>query len=204
MSDNDNAERAMEETTEAGGGATAADETEGDANQGDANNNNNNNNTGNRAQLAELPLEWTQMGQCNDPDAPGNVIRLPSEVGEINKEETEIMIVGTAGQKITKIGEKFYEQVSPHLQKLILRSHLIRTMEGLDGMKELQLLELYDNMVDELRNLNDGENGTPGTSLTVLDMSYNVIRDMKPVEFCPNLTELCKYLYTQKFDGIVG
>ena len=65
-------------------------------------------------------------------------------------------------------------------------------MEGLEGMKHLELLELYDNMVDELRNLNDGENGAPGRTLTVLDMSYNVIRDMKPVEFCPNLTELCK------------
>ena len=119
-------------------------------------------------------------------------LRLPSEVTKWAKEDEEIMVVGTAGQKITKMGEKFYEEASPHLKKLIFRSHLIKTMEGLDGFKELELLELYDNMVEGLSNLNDGEGGAPGISLKVLDISYNAIRDMQPVDFCPNLTELCK------------
>ena len=145
-----------------------------------------------RAQLGELPLEWTQQGQCDAADAPANVIRYPSEVTKFTKEDEEIMVVGTAGQKITRMGPKFYEEANPKLKQLIFRSHLIRTMEGLDGFKELELLELYDNMVDELTNLNDGEEGAPGKTLRTLDMSYNVIRDMQPVEFCPNLTELCE------------
>lgn len=162
-------------------GASAADE--------------NNNGGGNTrtAQLAPLPLEWTQAGQCDAANAPVNQIRFPSEVSDFTKEDTEIMVVGTAGQKITRMGEKFYEEASPQLKQLVLRSHLIRTMEGLDGFQHLELLELYDNMVEELRNLNDGEEGAPGRTLTTLDMSYNVIRDMKPVELCPNLTELCKF-----------
>ena len=153
------------------------------------------------AHLGELPVEWTQMGQCDAAEAPINVIRYPSEVFEISKEETEIMIVGTAGKKITRIGPKFYEEASPELKQLVLRSHLIKTMEGLEGFKNLELLELYDNVVDELKNLNDGEGGAPGMTLTNLDMSYNVIREMKPVEFCPNLQELCK-LWREWCDGV--
>jgi hypothetical protein len=66
-------------------------------------------------------------------------------------------------------------------------------MEGIGDLKKLELLELYDNMIDELRELNgnDGD-GLPGVGLRVLDMSYNVIRDMGPVQFCPNLKELCE------------
>jgi len=114
-------------------------------------------------------------------------------VTEISKDDDEIMIVGTAGKKITRIGPTFYQEASPQLKKLIFRSHLIKVMEGLDGFTQLELLELYDNMVDELKNLNDGEQGAPGRTLLNLDMSYNVIRDMKPVECCPNLQELCTY-----------
>lgn len=177
---------------------TGEDETNGKAEEAkqeaaaesqEAGDGNTNTSSGPRAQLGELPLEWTQMGQ----ETPTTmVVRLPSEVTEFTKEDEEIMSVGTAGQKITKMGEKFFEEASPNLKQLIFRSHLIKTMEGLEGFKELELLELYDNMVDELRNLNDGEGGAPGITLTTLDMSYNVIRDMQPVEFCPNLTELCK------------
>lgn len=144
------------------------------------------------ARLGDLPVQWTQMGQQDGPEAPMNVIRYPSEVTDISKEETEIMIVGTAGKKITRIGPQFYKEASPDLTQLVLRSHLIKDMEGLEGFTKLELLELYDNMVDELKNLNDGEGGAPGMTLTNLDMSYNVIREMKPVEFCPNLQELCK------------
>lgn len=67
-------------------------------------------------------------------------------------------------------------------------------------MEHLELLELYDNMVDELRELDGGEKdgdgvGLPGRNLRVLDISYNVIRDMGPVSLCPNLQELCELLY---------
>lgn len=155
-----------------------------------------------RARLGELPVEWTQMGKSDGPEAPMNVIRYPSEVIEIPIDETEVMVVGTAGKKITRIGPQFYKECSPELKQLVLRSHLIKTMEGLEGFKHLELLELYDNMVDELKNLNDGEGGAPGMTLTNLDMSYNVIREMKPVEFCPNLQEL--YLANNKLKTMAG
>ena len=147
------------------------------------------------ARLGDLPLEWTQMGQSDGPEAPMNVIRYPSEVTDISKDETELMVVGTAGKKITRIGPQFYKEASPDLTQLIFRSHLIRDMEGLEGFTKLEVLELYDNMVEELKNLNNGEGGAPGMTLTNLDMSYNVIREMRPVEFCPNLQELCKSVW---------
>merc|ERR1712071_556505 len=62
--------------------------------------------------------------------------------------------------------------------------------------------ELYDNSVKALEDLNSGEDGKPGITLNVLDMSYNVIRDMSPVHFCPNLTEL--YLAQNKITEIKG
>lgn len=95
-------------------------------------------------------------------------------------------------------------------------------MEGIHSLEHLELLELYDNMIDELRELGVrpgdetvvgaeavGEKvgqpaeiiskGTcgllPRTKLQVLDISYNVIRDMDPVGLCPNLQELCEFLF---------
>lgn len=150
-----------------------------------------------QVQSATLPVAWTQMGA--NPFEPAEEqkeipIRFPSDVVEISKEpeETELCIVGTHGQKITKMGEALYNQCSPNLTHLILRSHVIKKMEGLRGFQNLTLLELYDNSIKALEDLNSGEDGKPGITLKVLDMSYNVIRDMLPVQFCPNLTELCK------------
>jgi len=76
---------------------------------------------------------------------------------EIDPTDTQLTVVGTAGQKITRMGRNLNEHVAPNLTHLVLRSHLIRTMEGIAGMKQLELLELYDNMVDELRELDAGE-----------------------------------------------
>jgi Leucine-rich repeat (LRR) protein len=146
--------------------------------------------TGPRARLQELPLGWTQMAEPN----PADRLRYPQDVSEINTTDTDIMIVGTAGQKITQMGPDFSSHVNPELTELVLRSHLIKTMEGLEGFTKLELLELYDNQVEELKCLGKGENGAPGPTLRVLDMSYNNIRDMKPVALCPNLQELCKLM----------
>ena len=118
------------------------------------------------ARLGDLPLEWTQMGQSDGPEAPMNVIRYPSEVTDISKDETELMVVGTAGKKITRIGPQFYKEASPDLTQLIFRSHLIRDMEGLEGFTKLEVLELYDNMVEELKNLNNGEGGVVSSAST--------------------------------------
>ena len=162
----------------------------------DPNNNNNNNNA------QPLPLDWTQMGSGGGGVGGSNskpiALRFPADVvADIQQmtveDPTELCIVGTAGQKITHIGTDFSSTVAPpQLQKLILRSHIIRTIEGLDCFTALELLELYDNQVEALEGLDAGTGGLPGITLKVLDMSYNVIRDMQPVSLCPNLVELCK------------
>lgn len=141
----------------------------------------------------ELPLDWTQLGQQHD-ELP---VRFPSDVTEISPDELDICIVGTAGQKITFIGSDFSNTVNKTLTSLILRSHLIHTMEGLQHFQCLDLLELYDNQISELACLADGEEGKPGITLRVLDMSYNAIREMDPVSFCPNLQELCKCIVSR-------
>jgi protein phosphatase 1 regulatory subunit 7 len=145
-----------------------------------------------------LSLGWTQLG----PSAPA--IRYPADVADIFPDEDEVLLVGTAGQKITHIGRDFSQQVSPQLKSLVLRSHLIKQMEGLEGLAHLDVLELYDNQVQALECLGDGPNGAPGCNLRVLDISYNSIRDLQPVELCPNLQELCEFLLLCKTVFVVN
>lgn len=134
-----------------------------------------------------IPTDWAQMA-CADK-AP--VIRYPTdvagpEVWDANETDT-IILVGTSGQKITNLGPDFGTTLNPQLAKLILRSHLLSKMEGLQSFQNLELLELYDNQIEALEGLEPF-----GATLRVLDMSYNVIRDMTPVQTCPHLEELCK------------
>jgi protein phosphatase 1 regulatory subunit 7 len=149
--------------------------------------------------IPPLPLDWTLINQGQDLEK--RVIRYPWDVLDINSEDDELCIVGTSGQKVTVIGN-LGEHCNLKLKKLILRSNLLKTMEGLGVFHDLDLLELYDNMIDSLSGLNEGENGAPGNALRVLDMSFNVIRDMNPVSFCPNLREL--YLANNKLKSISG
>jgi len=163
-----------------------------------------------------LPLDWTKMAECNEEDiAPVDQIRYPWDVMDIplppDQSETQFLIVGTAGQKITRMGSNLCDYVSKNLTHLVLRSHLIRTMEGISKLKHLELLELYDNMIDEIGDLSSGElvdngeeddDGLPATNLRVLDISYNVIRDMNPVSQCRNLQEL--YIAQNKIKSIRG
>lgn len=159
-----------------------------------------------RAQLTgPLPLDWTRVqpvAQGEEGESHEDVVRYPWEVIEIEPNEEELMIVGTAGQKITKMGVELGDHLNPKLKQLVLRSHMIQTMEGLHKFEELDLLELYDNQIHALQALNEGVNGAPGIKLRVLDMSYNVIRDMQPVSFCPNLREL--YLANNKLKTMAG
>lgn len=152
------------------------------------------------ARMAEtgvgLPLDWTRVDRNdaddnNTPSEGGMPVRYPWDVTDIDKSDTDLVIVGTAGMKVTRMGTNLGDYCNPNLVQLILRSNLISKMEGLSSFTQLELLELYDNMIGELQCLNEGEGGAPGMTLKVLDMSYNVIRDMSPVQFCPNLTELC-------------
>jgi len=162
----------------------------------DPSNNNNNNNSND-----DMPLGWTQLGTTDGNDAP--LIRYPSDVADLDPSETEVCVVGTAGQKITHLGKDLSRRVlNPQLKSLIFRSHLIRTMEGLDHFECLELLELYDNQVTALEGLDSGKDGLPGKTLRVLDMSYNVIRDMDPVALCPNLQEL--YIANNKLKSMAG
>jgi protein phosphatase 1 regulatory subunit 7 len=164
-----------------------------------------------------LPLDWTKMAECNEEEdiSPADAIRYPWDVMELplppDQSETHLTIVGTAGQKITRMGDNLCEYVSQNLTHLVLRSHLIRTMEGVSKLKHLELLELYDNMIDEITDLSTGElvdngdeedDGLPAKNLRVLDISYNVIRDMNPISQCLNLQEL--YIAQNKIKSIGG
>ena len=137
-------------------------------------------------------------------------------------------LVGTAGRKITHMGRDLHARLSPDITHLVLRSHLIRKMEGgMDKMLQLRVLELYDNQIDELNffdaaaavanddTATDNEqqyqhqppppidlgssSGMYFQNLKVLDISYNVIRDMGPLVCCANLRELCKQHATPRF-----
>lgn len=146
-----------------------------------------------------LPLDWTKLSTGPSDHAPASKIRYPLDVFSAKEfEEDEIYAVGTHGVKITHMGPDLYQHAGPNAKKLILRSHLITKMEGLsEGWKKLELLELYDNQIEYMTGL---ENVGPG--LIVLDMSYNVIRDMAPIQCCSNLVEL--YLANNKLKTLAG
>ena len=197
-----------------------------------------------------LPLDWTQGASLFCPEAAANnsrdeggaVVRYPWDVvttdyhhgGNDNadadwlRHETRVTLVGTAGRKITHMGRDLHARLSPDITHLVLRSHLIRKMEGgMDKLLELRVLELYDNQIDELNFFDAATAATTTTTTTtvanddtttdyerryqpppsidlgsssgmyfrnlkVLDISYNVIRDMGPLVCCTNLRELCK------------
>ena len=63
-------------------------------------------------------------------------------------------------------------------------------------MTNMNHLELYDNQISALRQLDCM------TKITVLDISFNVIRDMSPVSNCPCLVEL--YIANNKISEIKG
>lgn len=185
---------------------------------------------------SRLPLDWVNLGEelGKRSSEQQERIHFPSDVYEYSIETTteELVIVGTHGLKITHMGKDLFQTCSSQTMKtLILRSHLIRLMEGLDGFQQLTTLELYDNQIGKIQNLNNMHNaydtsgpdnttsplssassgtsqtiytnpgstssyGLPGGTLQILDLSYNVIRDMEPVKYCPNLVELCKLTWT--------
>ena len=57
-------------------------------------------------------------------------------------------------------------------------------MEGINDLDTLEKVELYDNQLLRITALESL------TSLKVLDISYNSVRDMSPVSCCLNLEEL--------------
>lgn len=135
----------------------------------------------------------------------------PKDVATITDDDEFIYIVGTQGNKVTRLHNlenmtklkvsglkmnmrlqrnEFLPKVllfsifsivffSPIvlIQDLTCRSCLIGSMDGLvENHSTLTKLELYDNHVQKFTNLEYLKN------LVILDMSYNAIRDMKPVE----------------------
>lgn len=188
--------------------------------------------TNKTAVVSSLPLEWTKLGtSAAEAAKAAERIHFPLDVYDYSVETTaeELIIVGTHGLKITHIGKDFYKTCASDIMKtLILRSHLITKMEGLDGFQQLTTLELYDNQISVLENLNnnvtnddeeldiknctrippniisnnDFSFGLPGRTIQILDLSYNVIRDMEPVRYCPNLIEL--YLANNKIKEVKG
>jgi len=149
-----------------------------------------------------LPLDWTRMGHYAEDELPA---RFPHEVAIWSPDDTDVCIVGTAGLKITTLGNDFANPELTNLQELtslVVRSHLIKDMAGLDSLPKLEKLELYDNMVQSLDE--DSLKGCGRETLRILDMSYNAIRSMAPVQYCngETLTEL--YLANNKLKEMSG
>lgn len=152
-----------------------------------------------------LPLDWTKMGGNQHDEHDELPARCPHEVADWSLEDTEVVIVGTAGQKITVLGDDFANPDRTNLEELtslVLRSHLIKDMSGLGSLPKLETLELYDNMVQSLDE--ESLKGCGRTTLRILDMSYNSIRSMAPIQFCngETLTEL--YLANNKLKEMCG
>ena len=84
-----------------------------------------------------MPLDWTRVSRqnCAEGEEEKAEIRLPMDVVEeeahamFGEGQEDLVLVGTSGGKINKIGGLGHMK---SLTNLILRSHLITTMEGLD------------------------------------------------------------------------
>jgi len=146
------------------------------------------------SQFPNVPMDWAHLGQPA-PDVPP--VRYPHDVADIREDDLEVVVVGTAGEKITHLNDDFSSKCNADLEELVLRSHVIQKMQGLEKFKKLRLLEMYDNQVEALCSLDH-----LAETLRTLDMSYNVIRDMAPVACCENLTEL--YIANNKLKKIEG
>mmetsp|Transcript_76058 Transcript_76058/g.154456 ORF Transcript_76058/g.154456 Transcript_76058/m.154456 type:complete len:154 (+) Transcript_76058:76-537(+) len=76
-----------------------------------------------------LPLDWTKLGAGDDDDNGTKIPpRCPHEVAEWSPEDTEICIVGTAGQKNHHAGGRFFryqthELIGAHYVGLAISSH---------------------------------------------------------------------------------
>ena len=120
---------------------------------------------------------------------PLDVISPTPEIGE-----ECVCVIGTRGVKVTRIAG--LEYLSNSLQELVLRSNLIASMEGVQSLRILTKLELYDNQIENVSHVEDLK------QLKILDLSYNSIRSMAPVSACPLLEEL--YLAQNKLKEIEG
>lgn len=81
-------------------------------------------------------------------------------------------------------------------QTLVLRSCLLKSMEGVESLTGLEKLEIYDNQLQSISSLERLGN------LLVLDISYNGIRDMGSVRVCTKLQKL--YIAQNKLRAIRG
>lgn len=138
-------------------------------------------------------LKFTPNEVEEKPKGPIHRIVIPADVVDIKPDDERIYIIGTRGEKVTKI---MGLEGMLNLKELILRSCLIGNMNGIESLVSLTKLELYDNHIEELDGLEFLSN------LTILDISFNSIRDMSPVAQCPHLQEL--YIAQNKLRKIEG
>lgn len=125
---------------------------------------------------------------------PSERLVIPADICDFKPGDTTIFVVGTRGAKVTKIGG--LDHMAPSLKELVLRSCLIADMDGSQNLTNLTKLELYDNQIEAIIPL-------PSlTSLKILDISFNAIREMAPVASCPLLEEL--YIAQNKLRKIEG
>jgi Leucine-rich repeat (LRR) protein len=81
-------------------------------------------------------------------------------------------------------------------QSLCLRSHLIKSMRGVEAVPTITQLEVHDNSIRALQSL-EGL-----TRLTVLDASYNRIKKIECLDSCRSLVSV--YLASNRIETIEG
>lgn len=146
--------------------------------------------------------------------SPADLIKIPSDVIDIKLGDESLYVIGTREGKVTKIDGLeilreslsvsviLYQYLSTRLsltcikQVLVLRSCLVSTIENVASLVLLTKLELYDNQIEAITGIETLVN------LKILDLSFNVIRELGPVSQCPLLEEL--YVAQNKLRRIEG
>ena len=131
---------------------------------------------------------------AEDELLPAHRVVLPRDVVAITPDLEVLEHVGTAGRKVTIIGE--LDEACPNLVRLTLRSCLLTRMVGVGGLRALQYLELYDNRIGEIEDL------AALRKLTTLDLSYNRIRTLGGLDALHSLTHL--YVAANKLSSVQG
>ncbi|KAF1321107.1 Protein phosphatase 1 regulatory subunit, partial [Globisporangium splendens] len=160
-------------------------------------------------QQAITPAAGVSVGAHDDEgeheEAPPVVNKL-TECVEFDRDAEDVYYVGTSGLKATEINgledmpklevRKKNAKAHGSIIRLHIRSNLLRSMDGIASLVQLEHLELYDNQIQKISCLDALVN------LRVLDLSFNEIRVIPDLSHLTKLEEL--YVANNKLKKISG
>ncbi|PPJ54041.1 hypothetical protein CBER1_02969 [Cercospora berteroae] len=138
--------------------------------------------------------EALEDSDYSDDDAPP-VDQIDADEDLLAGESPDVEEIELLHSRITSMAALHLERFQ-RLKRLCLRQNQIQKIELPDTCKELEELELYDNLIKHIDGLEEY------TALTSLDLSYNKLKHIKRVSTLTNLDHL--YFVQNRISKIEG